>query len=136
MSVDSDYKIFIEDYKQKKFHRSYSVNGYDLYSYASNKGKFGVANILLDILIEDFSAIEFKLFFAIVNTLKQSTDFEESAVVYLKYSLFSSICTVNAFGLAVKGFSDSGLLIPTPKTNYYIVNPLYVNKFYKTKLEK
>jgi len=136
LSIKRQYIEFINDFKNKKYHRSYSLTDYDLYSYSSNKGKFGVSNILIDILVKDFSAIEFRLFFAIVNTLKQSTIFEESAVVFLKYSLYSEYCSVNVFGTAVRKFTEYNFLISTPKNKYYVVNPLYINKFYKSKIKK
>mgnify|MGYP000689933785 FL=1 len=136
MSLESKYTDFINIYKAKKFHRSYSLKDYDLYSYASNKGKFGVSNVLIDILIQDFSPIEVKLFFAIINTLKQSADFEESAIVHLKHSFFENVCSVNVFGYSIKKYVEYEFLIPTPKKKYFIVSPLYVNKFYKSKIEK
>ena len=136
MGSNKEYLIFLEDFKDKKYHKSYSIGGVDLYSYSSNKGKFGVSNILVEILLQDFTPVEVKLFLAITDRLKQSTDFEESAVVYLKYSLFSEICSDRVFGVSVKKYIEYRFLIPTPKNKYYIVSPLYINKFYKSKVEK
>jgi len=134
--IDREYREFIEKYKQDKYHKSYSLSNVDLYSYSSNKGKFGIANLLIDILISDYSPIESKLFLAIINTLKQSYDFEESAVVYLKHSIYSKVCSVNIFSGAIKKLVKDKLLVPTPKNKKYIVNPLYVNKFFKEKKDK
>lgn len=127
---------FIEEFKEDKFHRSTSMNGYDLYSYSSTRGKFGISNYLLDVLDSDFSAIECKLFLSIVNKLKQGYDFEESCVAYLKYSIYQHVCSPRYFKLAVEKFVEYEFLIKTPLNKYYIVNPRYVNKFYKIKIEK
>lgn len=136
MSIDNEYIKYLEDFKSKKFHKSYSLKEYDLYSYSSSKGKVGISNILIDILLSDFKQIEFRLFFSIIKSLKQSYVFEEACVCYLKYSLYSDYCSDRVFGLAIKKYVKYSFLIPTPKSKYYIVNPLYVNKLYKTKIKK
>jgi len=135
-SVEEDYRKFIESYKSKKWHKSYSLHNSDLYTYSSNKGKFGMSNLLLDLLVNDYTPIGCRLFLSIVNKLEQSYDFEKSAVVYLKYPLFKDTCSVNVFSLNLKKFISDKLLIETPKKKYYIVNPMYINKFFKEKIDK
>lgn len=137
MGIDKDYLIFIEEYMDSKNHSTYSHNKVDFYSYSSNTGKFGMSNLMLDELVRDFSAIEVKLFLSILNRLKPSKDFIEGAVVCLKYdSYYSEICSHPIFYGSIKKYLKYNYLIKTPKNKYYIVNTLYVNKFYKRVVDK
>lgn len=136
MVKTKEYMDFIDNFKKEKFHRSTSMNGYDLYTYSSSRGKFGVSNYLLDILDTDFSAIENKLCLSIIKRLKQGHNFEESCVVYLKYSTYAHVCSTKYFKIAIDKFVEYEFLIRTPIKKMYIVNPRFVNKFFKIKVEK
>lgn len=119
-----------------KYHKSYSDRDYNYFTYSSAKGKFGISNLLLETLVEDFSTMQCRLFLAILSRIKQSDDFFESGVVRLVSNDYLKYCSRNSFGPAVKKFVKFNFLVPTPKSKVYILNPLYVNKFYKTKIKK
>lgn len=131
-----DYENYIEEYKDLKYHKSYSFKEFDLYSYSSNTGKFGISNILLEILVSEFSPIECKLLLSIYSKVPRTESFEDSGVVRLVHSDYSTVCSRKVFSNALNKFLDKSILIDAKKPKTYILNTLYVNKFKKIKVNK
>ena len=136
MENSKEFFDFIEKFKKDKYHRSYSMKDYDLWSYSTNKGKFGFSNILCGILRNDFSNVEVKLFISMLGEVDQTREFEKSGIVDCRYDPYSDVCSHVTFYNALRKYAEYKLLIPTPEKRYYILNPLYINKFFKEKVEK
>ncbi len=122
---------FISDYWEGKKYRCGKDEQGVWYSYASHVGKYHRANILDEILVQEFSPIEVYLWTAIMTTLKQGRDFMRSGVVYLTYPDFKEVCSDRVFMETKRKFVKFDLLIPTLHKKIFIVNPLYTSKFYK-----
>lgn len=132
MRNDKLFASFIDSCR-KKYNKLVGFdNKYNWYCYSTHVGKFYISNALLDILIEDFSPIEVSFFLDIIRRVKSSKDFLESGVVYVKRSEYN-VKYKNIFKPSLIKYVDYGFFIKTPKHNVFVMNPLYINKFYKTK---
>lgn len=131
-----DHEDFVDEYKNLKYHKAYSFKEFDLYSYSSNTGKFGVSNVLFEILSSDFTPVECKLLICIYSKVPRTESFKDSGVVKLVYSDYSKICSRRVFSKAINKYLDRSILLDSKKPKTYILNTLYVNKFKKIKVDK
>ena len=127
---------FIEAFWETKIYKSGETENDVFFSYVSHVGKYNRSNILDQILVQEFTPIEVFLWTAIMANLKCSKNYIISGVVNLSYNIYSKYCSNRVFFQAKKKYVRFNLLHETKQSKWYIVNPLYTGKIYKTKKSK
>lgn len=125
----------IENYFLEKRHKLFDGRRW-LYKYSSNKGKFGLSNLLMEGLVQNCSGTEVKLMVAILSKVKQGRNIFESGCVKLVSTDYEDVCSRPVFSDGIAKFVELGYLVPTLETRWYILNPRYINKFYNLKAPK
>jgi capsule polysaccharide export protein KpsC/LpsZ len=124
---------YVNEFWKSKFHKTNVYDKYDIFSYSSSTGKFGHSNLLSEIKIECFSPLHYVVWEVLLSRVEQSRDYVKSGVVKFVYADYSEYCSNKTFYEAKEVFLREKLLLPTPNYKYFILNPLYINKFYKIK---
>ena len=94
-----------------------------------------MSNLIDDVMANEFKPIETHLWTVIKSRIKQSDNYRVSGVIRLSYIDYEGVCSNRIFSSAIKKFLEYELILSTPKAKYYIVNPLYTNKFFRIKEE-
>lgn len=123
------YKMFIAKFKHSKWHKAYSNDYKDWWTYGTNSGKFGISFVMRDILNDEFDLRQKGLMFSIIGIAEKSVHFEKAALVYLRAVDFEKDCNRKFFKTTIDKFVDNGFLIRTPESKYFILSPHHVNMF-------
>lgn len=115
--------------------------GYYCYSYGSYRRKVLFDPLKLEELVDDvgdgvLSSDEVLFFLKLVTMLRFGRDFEGSAVVRVTQGMMRGFCSSNTYGRYLDRLVGYGVLVRTSHRNYFIVDPRYVHKFYRTRVDK
>lgn len=130
---------FIDEYFSSKARIVFDTEYYEWYAFSSNRGKFGISNSLLFELMEGsvYSKHDVLFFFKMVSMVEVSSDYYKSGVVRLLRKEFLKWVPKNEFSKCKQRFVRDNILVKIPgNSTYFILNPLYVNKFRKGKRDK
>jgi hypothetical protein len=131
------YIKFISDFFDSKLHKVYEYENNDVLSYSSSTGKFLHSNLLSEIKLNNFKFVHYVVWEAILTQTEPSANCMKSGVVEFTYPKFKKYCSNrNSFFDVKKVFIDEKLLLPTPNSKIYIINPLYISKMFKIKKKK
>lgn len=130
----------IDAYASKCWRRINTHFGYYTYSFSSYRHKVMIDDIKLKELLADcelgkVSYQDIVFFLKVVSDLKFSKDFEEAAVARITKKDMKGFCNNNSYKSSKDILVKYGLLVPTISRNHFIVNPRYINKFHRTKVD-
>ncbi|AGO47473.1 hypothetical protein Phi13:2_gp070 [Cellulophaga phage phi13:2] len=130
----------IDAYASKCWRRINTHYGYFTYSFSSYRHKVMIDDLKMKELINDceegkISYQDIVFFIKIVTMLKFSREFHEAAVVRITKEDMKGFCNNNSYKSSKEKLIEYKLLIPTISRNHFIINPRYINKFYKTKVD-
>lgn len=126
---------FLRDYFRRALHYSYSDEELDVYSYSSDNGKKGLNVVAVLEAADRLTDRQFKLLLMVVMGTPVGRNPLDSGVVWLHERDYEGYGR-QYFNEAVRRFVELGFLVPTCERRWYVVNPKYVNSYYRVKVKR
>lgn len=113
-----------------KIKRKSTLNGVEFSYYKSLRGYFKHSILLTDIKQKEFGLADYKIWERMLTHIKSGRDPVESGGMFMSYSKFRDICSERSYYASKKKFLDLELILETPFSKYFILNPMYIIKLY------
>lgn len=131
----------LKEYAVECWHKVSTGYRHYAFSFGSYGYKIQLSNSKMKDLLKDYrekrlDAKVVMFYFGVLDLLPFGRKFNETAVIKLTEKKMSGYCNRNTYKKYRDVLVDYGLLVPTVRKGYFIVNPKHAHKFFKTRIEK